>query len=132
MSTFKNVEEAREYFKKDKFATNSGILVEKLGEDSCVCSMEINENHINAIGGVMGGAIFTVADLAFSAVINNIHLPSVAIQTSVNFISGVKGTKLFASAKCVKSGRTTTICNVDVTDDTGRLIAQFSGTGFKL
>ncbi|MBR0089202.1 MAG: PaaI family thioesterase, partial [Clostridia bacterium] len=64
MSTFKNVEEAREYFKKDKFATNSGILVEKLGEDSCVCSMEINENHINAIGGVMGGAIFTVADLA--------------------------------------------------------------------
>ena len=132
MSTFKNVEEAREYFKKDKFATNNGVTLDELEKDSSVCSMEITENHINAIGGVMGGAIFTVADLAFSAVINNIHLPSVAIQTSVNFLSSVKGTKLIASAKCVKDGRTTTICNVDVTDDTGRLIAQFSGTGFKL
>ena len=132
MSTFNNVEEAREYFKNDRFATNNGAVLDELGEDSSVCSMEITDNHRNALGGVMGGAIFTVADYAFAAVINNIHTPSLAIQTSVNYLSGVKGTKLIATAKCVKSGRTTTICNVDVTDDTGRLIAQFTGTGYKL
>ena len=33
--------------------------------------------------------------------------------------------------KVVKSGRTTTVCRVDVTDDLGKDIAVFLGTGFK-
>ncbi len=132
MSTFKNIEEARDYFKGDKYALNSGIYIEELGENSCVCSMIIKETHRNAVGGVMGGAIFTLADLAFSAASNNVHKPTVAMQTSINFLSAAKGTKLFAKAYCVKDGRTTAVYNVDVKDDTDRLVAQFVGTGYKL
>jgi len=32
----------------------------------------------------------------------------------------------------VKDGRTTCVYVVDVTDDTGRAVAQFVGTGYKL
>lgn len=132
MSTFKNVDEAREFFKGDKFALNSGVIIEELGENYCLCSMEITDNHRNALGGVMGGAIFTLADLAFSAACTNVHNPTVAMQTSMNFLSAAKGVKLFARSKCVKDGKTTAVYNVDVTDDTGRLVAQFVGTGYKL
>lgn len=132
MSTFKNVEEARKYFRGDKYAFNSGIVIEELNENSCVCSMIVTENHRNALGGVMGGAIFTLADLAFSAASNNVHNPTVALQTNVNFLSVAKGKKLIAKAICVKDGRTTAVYNVDVTDDTDRLVAQFVGTGYKL
>ncbi len=132
MSTFKNVEEARDFFKNDKYAEMSGIVIDKIGDDWCECSMVITDIHRNAIGGVMGGAIFTLADLAFSVAANNAHLPTVAQQMSASFISTAKGEKLIARSKCRKDGRTTCIYNIDICDDTGRDIAQIIGTGYKL
>ena len=132
MSTFATTEEAREYFMNDLFASRAGMRLDELTEDSAVCSVGITEALQNANGGVMGGAIFTLADLALAAIANNIHKPSVASQVSINYLSAPKGSKLFAKAGVVKSGRTTTVIRVDVTDDTGRDVALFIGTAFKL
>lgn len=132
MSTFNSIEEAREFFKGDKFATNLGVSLEKLDEDSCECSLELNDGHKNAVGGVMGGVMFTLADFAFAVLSNNLHSPTVAQQVSVNYLSAPKGNKLIARAVCKKNGGSSSIINVDVSDDTGRDIVQFVGTGFKL
>ena len=94
--------------------------------------MTLNENHRNAYGGVMGGVTFTLADFALAVTSNQIHHLSVAQQVSINYLSAPKGERLIASSRCVKNGKTTTVINVEVTDDTGRLIAQFVGTAFKL
>ena len=40
--------------------------------------------------------------------------------------------KLTAKAFIKKNGRTSSIINVDISDDTGRAVAQFIGVGFKL
>ena len=132
MATFHSTEEAREYFKKDVYAYNAGMVLEELGEDYALCSVEIHAGLYNANGGVQGGAIFTLADLAFAALVNHIHMPSVAQQVSVNFLSAPKGKKLFARAELKKNGRTSSVVNVYVTDDTGRDVAQYTGIGFKL
>ncbi|MBQ7542199.1 MAG: PaaI family thioesterase [Clostridia bacterium] len=133
MSTFQTIEQAREYFKGDRFAMENGITLDALGADACVCSMEIEDGrHRNAAGGVMGGVIFTLADFAFAVASNNLHHVTVALQVSINYLGAVKGRRLTARAKCVKDGRTTSVFNIDVTDDTGRLIAQFVGTGYKM
>ena len=132
MGTFASLEEAQEHFKKDKFATNAGMVIDELGEDYSVCSVTITDDHRNAYGGVMGGAIFTLADLAFAACANQIHCLSVAQQISINYLSAPKGERLIAKAKCIKTGRTTSVINVSVSDDTGRDVALFIGTAFKL
>ena len=132
MGTFKSIEEAREHFKKDRFASSTGMVLDELGDDYAVCSVELSENHQNAYGGIMGGAIFTLADLAFAALSNNIHQPTVAQQVSINYLSSVKGSRLIARAYIKKDGQRTITINVDVKDDTGRDIAQFIGLGFKL
>ena len=132
MATFATIEEARELFKGDRFATTNGMQIDVLGEDSCVCSMTLTENHRNAYGGVMGGVTFTLADFALAVTSNQIHHLSVAQQVSINYLSTPKGERLIATSRCIKSGKTSTVINVDVTDDTGRLIAQFVGTAFKL
>ncbi|MBQ4466899.1 MAG: PaaI family thioesterase [Firmicutes bacterium] len=131
MSTFKNLEEAKEFFEQDRFATENGITLDEIGDDWARTSVELTENHRNAQGGIMGGVIFTLADLALAAASNNIHSPSVAQQMSVNFLSGSRGTKLFAYAKCRKDGKTSGVYNIDVTDDLGRDIAQITGIAFK-
>lgn len=132
VGTFKNTEEAREYFKKDRFATINGMELIDLTEDSSCCGMTLNENHKNANGGIMGGVIFTLADLAFAALANQIHLPTVAQQVSINYLNSAKGEKLYAKSSIKKNGKTSIVININVTDETGRDIAQFVGTGFKL
>ncbi len=132
MGTFATIEEAREHFKNDRFAANAGITIDEMGEDHAVCSMILSEDHRNAYGGVMGGAIFTLADLAFAVVANQIHSLSVASQVSINYPSAPKGNRPIAKAESIKEGRTTTVICVKIYDDTDRYVALFTGTAFKL
>ena len=132
MAVFNTVEEAKDFFAKDHFAGDNGIRLLAMEEDSVLCSMELSEHTENAAGGVMGGAIFTLADFAFAVASNNIHRLTVALQSSVNFFSQPRGDKLFARAACEKDGRTTCVYRVDVTDAEGRAVAQVITTGYKL
>ena len=132
MAVFRDVDDARAYFEGDRFAVENGMTIDALEADKCTCSMDILPRHRNANGGVMGGAIFTLADFAFAAASNNRHRPTVGQQVSVNFLSAARGTRLIARAVCRRDGRTSCVYNVDVRDDTGRDVAQFIGTGFKL
>ena len=132
MATFSNSGEAAAYFEKERFATENGMHLDELTEEYSLCSVELGEGHKNANGGILGGAMFTLADLAFASLSNNIHMPTVAQQVSINYLSAAKGAKLVARATYRKDGRNSCVVNVDVTDDAGRDIAQFVGTGFKL
>ena len=80
MANFENVEVAREFFYKDLFAVNMGITLDELTEDEAVCSLELNENHKNAYGGVMGGARFILCVFAVAMMSNQIHHLTVAQQ----------------------------------------------------
>ena len=132
MGVFRDLEDARAYFQGDRFAVENGMTIDEIGDGTSTCSMVITDSHRNANGGVMGGAIFTLADFAFAAAANHRHRPTVAQQVSISFLSGSKGSRLIARAKCRKDGRTTCVYNIDVVDDLGRDIAQFIGTGYKL
>lgn len=132
MSGIADIEASRAYFEGDRFAVNAGISIDEVAPGYAVCHFDITPDHLNAENGVMGGAIFTLVDLAFAAAANAIHLPTVAQQVSMNFLSGSRGATLTATARCRKDGRTTAVYNVDVVDDLGRDIAQAVVTGYKL
>ena len=132
MAVFESIDQARAYFEGDRFALENGVTLDAISPGSAVCSMALAHRHRNAEGGVMGGAILTLIDLAFAAAANDVHRPTVAQQVSMNFLSGTRGSRLFARAACRKDGRTSCVYNVDVTDDLGRDIAQATVTGFKL
>ena len=132
MGIFSNTEEAREYFNGDKYAMITGVKLDELTDEYSLASLVLSDIHKNANGGIMGGVIFTLADFAFAVLSNHIHMPTVAQQVSINYLGAPKGDTLFARAVCKKDGSRTVVINVDVTDSTGRDIAQFTGNGFKL
>ena len=129
---FKDLEEVRAFFAQDTFATANGITVEEWSPDGAVCAMTLRDDHRNAVGGVMGGVIYTIADFAFAVAANTDHNPTLAITANISFLTTVKGTRLIARSRRIKSGRTTSVYEVSVSDDTGREIALFTGTGYKL
>ena len=131
MSYFKTLEEAQEFFRADRFATDNGMVLDEIGEDWAKASVTLAEVHRNAQGDIMGGAIFTLGDLAFAAACNNVHFPSVAQQVSINLMSATHGSKLFAYAKCIKDGRSSGVYTVMITDDLGKDIALYTAVAFK-
>ena len=132
MGTFKTIEEAKAFFSDDRFATENGLTLEELDDNHAVTSLTLSARHRSAIGGVMGGAIFTLADFAFAVLTNDRERMVVAQQVSINYLSAPKGERLIATSRYRKDDRNSCVVNVDVSDDTGREIAQFVGTGFKL
>ena len=132
MGNFKHIEEARAYFSCDRFAAENGLTLDELDENHAVTSLTVGDRHKNAYGGVMGGAIFTLADFAFATLTNDRERITVAQQVSVNYLAAPKGERLVAKSRWRKDGRTSCVVVVDVSDDAGRDVAQFVGTGFKL
>lgn len=132
MAGFNTIDEARDYFYNDKFATENGMTLDELDGTHAVCSLTVSARHKNAYGGVMGGAIFTLADFAFAALTNDLERKTVAQQVSINYLAAPKGERLTATATYRKDGRSSCVVNVDVADDLGREVAQFVGVGFKL
>lgn len=60
------ITEAREEFSHDLYATKlSGAEIDEIGENFARCSMKLTENHRNAYGEIIVGAIYTLADFAF-------------------------------------------------------------------
>ena len=58
------LEQARAFFQKDRFAAGSGMTVEEASPGRAVISLCLTEAHRNAVGGVMGGVLLTMADFA--------------------------------------------------------------------
>lgn len=132
MGTFNSFEEALAFSKKDRFAAQNGMCLTAFEDGCCTCGMDIRPDHQNAFGGVMGGAVFSLAEFAFGVCANNDHLPSVALEMHIHFLSASKGSRLTARAVRVKSGRSTCVYEVRVTDNLGKDIALVTATGFKL
>ena len=138
------LERVREVFANDRFATAAaGVRIDCAeppaeGDRSgiasrVVCSMELDGRHRNAYGGVMGGAIFTLADFVFAVASNAFspELGTVAISGSMRYLAAAKGEKLVATGRLLRAGRTTVFYDVDVADDTGRAVAEASFVGHR-
>ncbi|MBR2868441.1 MAG: PaaI family thioesterase [Clostridia bacterium] len=129
MENKKSLEEVRKIFEGDRFATENGAVIEEIGERSAVCSLIITDSHRNAMGAVMGGTYFMLADFAFAVAANWEKMGCVSLRSDISFLGAAKGEKLIAKAVCIKDGRTTACYRVDVTDNLGNLTAVVTVTG---
>ena len=126
----KTIEEVREIFANDRFATENNAVIDEIGENYAKCSMIIEERHRNAMGAVMGGATFTLADFTFAVAANWQKMGTVAISSNIAFLGVAKGTRLIAEAEMVKNGRSTCYYRVDIEDELGNKVAAVTMTGF--
>ena len=131
---------AQKIFANDTFATEAtGIHIDYVDEDTTVCSLQLDNRHLNAKGSVMGGVIFTLADFAFAIAANSSILAEqkeslqwVSSSSTIHFLSSPKGHSLKATTTRIKQGRTQALFQVSITDSYNRQIALVSTTGTKI
>ena len=122
---------AKEFFKNDLYAAHSGIELIEVKKGYAKAQMPIKEFHLNAGNTVQGGAIFTLADLAFAAAINSYGNLAVSLQTSIYFHKGVSTGILYAEAKEVKVGKNVGNFEVEVVNEKEELIATFVAIAYR-
>ena len=130
-----NLEELRERFSRDLFATAlTGIEIREAEPGRAICDLPLRPEHMNANHVPMGGAIFTLADFTYAVAANAAGEAWDAItqHVSITFLSPAKGTKLTAEARSIKDGRATCLYEVTVCDDLGTQVAFATVNGFHI
>ena len=125
-----NTAQAREFFRQDRYAAMSGMTVEEASLRHAVIGLRLNETHMNAMGGLMGGVICTMADFA-CAVASNFGTGTgayVSADAHIGFLNACKGKSLTAEATCIKQGSRLSYYEVSVTDELETPVARASFT----
>ncbi|MCR5764278.1 MAG: PaaI family thioesterase [Treponema sp.] len=131
--TAEDLEKAREFFGSDTYASKTtGIQIDEIGDHYAKCSLKITDAHKNAYGGVMGGAIFTLADYTFAVASNYNTVHTVSVSSQINFTGMAKGNTLIAESTLIKDGRTTCLYSIDISDELGTKVSFVTVTGMKM
>ncbi|RLA95655.1 MAG: phenylacetic acid degradation protein [Deltaproteobacteria bacterium] len=125
------MERIMRFFENDRFAKHSGIEVLEVSEGKAKAKMEIGEKHLNGVGLVHGGAIFTLADLAFAVASNSHGTVALAINVSIAYLKATTKGTLFAEAEEVSRNPKLATYAVRVTNEDDELIALFQGTVYR-
>jgi acyl-CoA thioesterase len=122
----------REIFRQDRFAAYVGIEILEGGNGRARARLVIQPHHLNGLGTVQGGVLFTLADLVFAVAVNSHGVKATGLNASINWLKAARGGTLFAEAVEVSCARRIATYAVRITDDQGALVATFHGTGYRL
>ena len=105
-----------------------GARLDAVGPGTVSMSMTVEKHHTNGHDICHGGFIFTLADSAFAFACNSYNQVAVAQHNTISFISpGVLGDRLTAEAREISRNGRSGLYDVRVTNQDGRLIAEFRG-----
>lgn len=125
------MDQIKRCFKNDQFAERSNIELMTVSPGHATAKMTLHAHHLNAVGTIHGGAIFTLADFAFALAANSHGTIAVAINANVNFIKAASTGTLWAEARETSRNAQIGSYLVEVKDDKGNLVAQFQGLAYR-
>ena len=98
----------------DRFAAEAGVELLEVREGYAKARMLVTDKHLNGGGVCQGGALFTLADLAFAAVANSRNLLTLSLNANITF--------LHAKIPFIE---------VRITDEEGCPVAVFTSSGYR-
>jgi len=120
----------KHHFENDRFATLNGMRLVDLRPGYAKTSLQVEDRHLNSIGTVHGGVIFTLADFAFGVAVKTGGKVAPLVSTNVSFLKATRSGTLHAEATEISRSRKLSVCTVRVTNDAGELVALFQGTAY--
>lgn len=116
---------------RDRLCKALGIQVTELGLGTASTAMVIEEMHLNGADVVQGGAIFSLADLAFGAAANSHGTLALGISASITYTKAATNGQLTAHARETSVSGPLATYFVEVKNEEGETIATFQGTAYR-
>lgn len=113
---------------RDRASSALGMLVITGEPGRAVVTMPVREDMLNGFDVVHGGLIFALADTAFAIACNESDDVTLSAGAEISFLRPARlGQTLTATAvRRTRSGRSG-IYDVQITDDSGAVVAEFRG-----
>ncbi len=112
----------------DRLSSDLGLRLEGAEEGFGRVSVRVEDRFLNAHGIGHGVLLFALADAAFAVATNSV-VDAVGIQYSFNvFRAALPGETLFGEARMLHRGKRSLVCELKVTNESGRVLAQGQAT----
>ena len=105
------------------FGPRSGAMVTFAGGGEAEGELIIRPETRNPMGGVHGGALFTLADTVAGTAAFTTGRNCVTLDSSMQFLAAARGDKVRCVARPKKTGRTIMVYEISITDSEERLVA---------
>ena len=121
----------KEFIANDRFAEWLGIELLEASQGSAKAQLEIKDEHLNGVGIAQGGAIFSLADLAFAAAANSRGNIALAINANISFLQPATKGMLYAEAIEISMNHKIASYTVNVRNSNKELIACYQGMAYR-
>lgn len=120
-------------YSKDMCAQTMGMKIEDVDAGVACISMVVSEQMLNGHQTCHGGQLFSLADTAFAYACNSQGQATVASGCSIDFIRpAFAGDQLLATANVRFQGKITGLYDVEIVNQSGKVIAIFRGRAHRL
>ena len=115
------------------FNAHNGIQLVDVDDHYGVVEVTLSPNSLNPMKTAHGGLIFSLLDVATGVAARSGGRMTVTQDANIYFLRPGKNTaKLTAKGRVIKEGRQTGLCEAEIFDDDGTLIAKGTATVFYL
>ena len=109
-----------------------GMKIEKESHGHIIVSMSVTDKVKQPFGYLHGGANLALGETACSIgaahIVDTERYIPLGLEMNANHISSTTEGVVYAEATIVHEGKTTQVWNIDIKDDTDRLISVMRGT----
>jgi acyl-CoA thioesterase len=127
------MELVEQMIKNDRFCFETlGLELIEITLGTAKVKLTITAAHLNGLGRVQGGVIFSLADLALAAAANSRGSLAVSVNATISYFkAAVLGSILLAEAREESVNHKLGTYTVRVTDQEGELIALMQSTVYR-
>lgn len=118
----------------EEFRTWIGLQITEARTGYARGEIELKPWHMNVLGIVHGGVLFTLADTVSGTAAHTGQAYSVpTVNANINYMRAGKHTKkIAAEAQVIKKGKNFSVCECRIYDDSGQMLAMTTMTFFHL
>jgi acyl-CoA thioesterase len=115
----------------DAFAASLGVELVDIRQGWAKVHLKLAPGHLNFMGMVHGGVIFSLADVAFGAAANSFGTRAMALSVGIDFLAAAPaGSELSAEVELVKRAGKMGFYRMVVRDAEGSEIARCHGWAY--
>ena len=111
--------------RNDKFIELIGIRIVELDEGYCKGELEVTDQHMNPLGTVHGGCLYTLADTVAGFAAASCGFEGPTLSGNMYFLRPTMGVKkLTCESRVVKNGKSIRVVEATIYGDNGQEISR--------